>query len=127
MNKPIHTIDQQVQQLLQIRDIDFTETFYNNGVEWLEIFTFNDKDMVDFLVHSRIFWEWWRQNWRVRNRVFLQRMTAHWALDYNMLAAWKSIHNPKNLGIFPTSSVFEESVREMGNRIIEQELVKIEE
>lgn len=122
---PLSTTEKEVQRFLEIRDTDYTETFYDNGVGWIETFTDGDSGAIDMLVHNRLFWEWWRMNWENRDRAFLAYAESSYALNTNWLAEWKRRHSPKNLGLFPTAALLEESWKETKQQIIETETAKI--
>ena len=46
--------------------IDYDMTLFNKGMEWLDNFWFGNYKAVQMMSRSKIFWNWWANQWRIR-------------------------------------------------------------
>jgi hypothetical protein len=127
LNRQAERTENKVKELLGMSDADFTEVFYDKAVAWLEWFTENDAPVIDCLIHYLPWWNWWRNQWRIRDRVFINRVTDERSLKFNDLEAeWNRIHDVYMVGLFPSANIIEESIKQMTSRLQNVQPQKLE-
>lgn len=106
---------EQIKRLLQWSDEEYGEFIYNCGIQYLHRYIKSESQaIVDHMVRSRIFWNWWKTHWNLRDRAFLDRKTVNLATS-----TWRTIyyelHDPNTLAaeIYPNGVVLGESYNTM--------------
>lgn len=82
------------------------------GCAYLQNYMPHCPELIDELIETAIFWQWWRLEWLVRDECFLQQAAAHGPMHPDMLiAAYKQWHKPSDLAtkLAICSEVFENS------------------
>lgn len=89
---------------------------YMCGLRYLDAYLKGDADGKNLLEHSRIFWNWWKLHWTLREESYLEDAER---LDKVKLVTRKKVffevHNPFTLAadFHPNSTVLTESYAEM--------------
>lgn len=108
----------QVQKLLKWTEQEHSQFIYDCGLAYLTYYIKDEAEVIiSHMIRSRIFWNWWKANFRLRDQAFIDRKivdlkTETWHLIY------KELHDPKTLAaeIYPSGVVLGESY----NTMIEQ-------
>ncbi len=83
------TLQSQVCYLLKWDDQQYSQFIYDCGLEYLRYYIRNEsKEIIDHIIRSRIFWNWWKQNWFLRDQVFIDSNPV----DLNV-QTWRFIYN----------------------------------
>jgi hypothetical protein len=64
------TLKERVCQLLQWNEQQYAEFQYEAGLEYMQLYTLDDKVACNVLERSKIFWNWWKNAWANRDEVF---------------------------------------------------------
>lgn len=70
------SVKQQIVQLLQTREEGHSQHVYNSGLRYLRHYCGNDHKAIDFLTRSKLFWNWWKRQWGLRDEVFITSLKA---------------------------------------------------
>ncbi|MDP1810573.1 MAG: hypothetical protein Q8K66_04130 [Sediminibacterium sp.] len=82
----------QVMQLLNWDDLTYCEFQLEMGRQYLQSYIPRDPDGIDALLECRIFWNWWRNHWMLRDEQFLLASNIK-----NKLTLYRELHNPEFL------------------------------
>lgn len=67
----IDTVKNRVIKALQWNQQQYAQFQYEQGIEFLERYIPNDATGIDYLQRSKIFWQWWKNHWMIRDQRFL--------------------------------------------------------
>lgn len=101
-------------EILSWTEIDFTNFQYRIGTQYLQSYLSKEPVIVDELIASRIFWNWWRNEWLLRDKNFLYH-----AMNNDNLAVLSELyvqfHNVEVLlsDIYPCAIVLNQSYARM--------------
>lgn len=78
-------IKQQVCQLLQCTAEQYAVFQYETGLAYLQLYLHGYQPVQYELEASKIFWNWWKNQWAMRDAQFLQadHRGNHWAIYLN--------------------------------------------
>jgi len=62
---------QRLIKLLAWSELEYAEFQYNSGIEYLNAYIPDDVHGIDMLLRNRIFWNWWKNHWSIRDQQFL--------------------------------------------------------
>ena len=112
-------IQQSICKLLGITEQQYAEHQYNTGLNYLQLYLHGLQPATRELEGNRIFWNWWKNHWAIRDAQFLaeKHRGNHWAIytnthDAAMLAA----------EMRPNALVLGESYKVMIGRVIKKEV-----
>lgn len=109
----------QVMSLLRWNETQYADYQYRQGTAYLQSYISNDPQGIDMLVASRIFWAWWRNQWMIRDRQFLDSKVSR--LNHiTTLSIYLNLHNADALvsHIYPSGAVLEDSYAQMIGNVI---------
>lgn len=95
-----------IMALLGWSELDYGNFQYNTGIRYLEENFELDEASIDFLVRQRIFWQWWINEWNLRDE------REYLPLVANSPVPWKvymTIHNPRDIKRRPADIVLSET------------------
>lgn len=98
----IATIRRQIIELLHLDEDKFHHTIYETGMLYLHAY-FADEAVIDFVSRRKEFWNWWKNQWFIRDQVFVESLELSYvSLSYRH-ALYEALHNPQVLAaeIFP--------------------------
>lgn len=72
-------------KLLNWTEMQYNEFMYNCGRCYLIYFTNNDEDAINRLERSRMFWNWWKNGFALRDAVYLESDVARLHYENRML------------------------------------------
>lgn len=58
-------------ELLQWDEMDYAQYQYSNGITYLHWLLLGDNEARDYLERSKLFWNWWKNQWVIHDIVFL--------------------------------------------------------
>jgi hypothetical protein len=119
----MHSTRQQVMTLLRWDESQFAEFQYKTGKQYLQSYISSDPEGIDMLVGSRIFWNWWKNQWLARDMSFLTG-NIHKLNHATALNIYLCLHNPDALihSIYPGGAVLEDSYAQMIRNLIKSEI-----
>lgn len=120
--KKNHNTKQRVLSILKWQENQFTDFQYRMGCQYLQGYISKDPDMIDKLVCNRIFWNWWRNQWLLRDIPFVDSNIDK--VSYaTALSIYLNLHDPEVLvhSIYPGGAILEESYAAMMGNVIKSE------
>lgn len=98
---------QQVQNLLHWDELRYCHFKYRQGIQYLRLYTQGDDGMLNWLERNRLFWNWWKIQWALRDSVYAEDAGRLGQLQHRRLL-YTSLHNPYTLihEIVPPVDVF---------------------
>lgn len=116
-----------IQKLLRWSDETYCWYKYNTGLRYISIYQRDDVEGQIMSESNRVFWNWWKNQWCLREEVFLQ--------DYNKLIklrpetiirSYKALHNAQSLAmeIHPHAKALGDSYAVMMQELIDNEHAK---
>lgn len=116
----IAKIQKEIQTLVGLSEMEYAEKVFETGTDYIRQYLAYD-NYADAIVLSKIYWNWWKLQWHIRDMAFLK------------IAAWKShvqtttyrdiynrVHNVSDLvnEIYPNGYILKESYPEMINELM---------
>src|SRR5665213_405590 len=87
---------QRIQKMLLWTDLQYSTFIFETGMEYLELYIPTDRDGIDILSRSTIFWNWWKNHWDIRDMQYLA--DTDYNLSYLTLRSlYKYRHNAEHL------------------------------
>lgn len=116
-----------VMQLLQWSELEYANFQYESGLAYLRHYIPTDKWGQDMLQRSRLFWNWWKNQWLLRDECFLavgKEILTNAVSTENLRRLYFHDHNPATLAseIYPNRTVLDESYNQMIHSIHTEEL-----
>lgn len=110
-------VKQRVITLLGWTDLQYGEFQMKIGRQYLQSYIPRDPDGIDELLKNRIFWNWWRNHWMMRDEQFL---VAEMIQD--KLRLYTALHNPEFLTkeIYPNGHVLAAAYSKMIGDVIDE-------
>lgn len=114
---------QRVIKILHWTELEYAEFQMKMGKQYLQSYISTDPCGIDMLIDSRIFWNWWKNQWLIRDTSFIasnigkvNRSTA--------VAVYQCLHNADVLiqSIYPSRAVLDNSYAQMIDNVIKSEL-----
>lgn len=66
------TVKEQVCKILHWSELEYANYQYEQGLAYLQAYIPRDPQGIQELESSRIFWNWWKNQWVIRDETFLQ-------------------------------------------------------
>lgn len=112
-----------VMKLLKWSEMDFAEFQYESGLTYLKAYLPKDVYGQEALAASKIFWNWWKNQWANRDEVFYLDVTDTEISLLNRVRLYRALHDGYNLTkeIHPHRVVMEESYAIMVTDFVEKE------
>ena len=101
---------------------DYTWFKYQTGLRYLKLYTANNQAIYK-LERSRIFWNWWKNHWTIREEEWLLGFGKLQTISPRIrLQDYRAMHNAGGLAqeIFPNAKVLGESYAEMMQEVIDE-------
>lgn len=73
-----------IMSLLGWDELQYGECQYENGLKYVEPIKSADPDLMDQVLRNKMFWNWWKNHWTVRDEIFI-KMTRMVKLDRDEL------------------------------------------
>jgi len=70
------TNEQLIQALFDLTEQDYCDLKYNSGLTYAKRLTDNDEVGFDFLIKTKFYWQWWKNEWSTRDNIFLDTYSA---------------------------------------------------
>lgn len=111
--------------LLKWTDQEYAEYQYNNGIEFLDHYIPDDPTAADQLIRSRIYWAWWRNQWMLRDAVYINATHIHRLCP--LVESYKVMHDPRDLAssLYIGRVILEQSYAEMIGRLFDSSLKRV--
>lgn len=108
IKKQMQTTRQRVMSLLRWNESQYAEYQYKMGKQYLQSYIPRDPEGIDMLISSRIFWNWWKNQWLLRDMAFMDSEIEK-VNHATALSIYLNLHNPDALiqCIYPTGAVLE--------------------
>lgn len=109
------TNSQRVMSILRWNELEYATFIHETGLEYLELYIPGDRQGIDALSRSRIFWNWWKNHWAIRDQQFLDEMDKDIEHSFIPKALYEFYHSADMLSssIFPNAVVLENSYAKM--------------
>lgn len=115
--KKAATCKQEVCKLLNWTEMDYASYQYEQGLAYLQAYIPTDPQGIKELEESRVFWNWWKNHWTIRDESFLIMQPC----KINTPAQWYELfHNAKDLSreLHPRAIVLGKSYSKMIGKFI---------
>lgn len=95
--------------ILNWTEEQYTWFLFRQGLRYMFIYFGNDAAGIAFQEKRKIFWNWWRGQWYIREEAFVQNFQQHYPQDQT-LKEYKLVHNAAILAseIYPDASLLGE-------------------
>lgn len=105
---------ERIMRLLEWSELQYCEFQYRIGLEYLQAYIQSDPSAIAFLESHRVFWNWWRNQWVLRDEVYLDSEIYTVGIKYRR-NIYTELHNPRALaeGITPPAVVLDDSYAQM--------------
>ena len=104
---------QSVMEIMGWSDMDYATFIHETGLAYLDQYAQHDQAGIDALNRSRIFWNWWKNQWAIRDAQYLtiydNFSTENWEPLYRQMHGVDELTN----SIYPNAVVLEESYAQM--------------
>jgi hypothetical protein len=109
------TNSQRIIKMLRWTELEYATFINETGLEYLERYIPNDRQGIHALNRSRIFWNWWKNQWAIRDTNYLEIVDLFSPNNWEPL--YHQEHSPAVLtnSIFPSAVVLDESYAIMIN------------
>ncbi len=85
-----------VLKLIGITEFNYLEHQCNCGLEYLDILCQDSPEVFEEISSSPLFWNWWKNQWMIRDEDFASSKIADVSLRYR-LRIWEEYHNAQLL------------------------------
>ncbi len=125
---------QEIQERLGLSDFDCNTMVFENGMEYLNCYIESfgiqgatDKQLeasrqawISEIAQTSIFWKWWTNQWKLRDRRFCQNSNSNRSIQPWSLAVYHMVHDPKVLAgqIYPNRVVMTETYEQMMSKLV---------
>ena len=104
-----------IMALIEIKEQDYCNMQYETGLQWLE-----HKKANWVFEDSKLFWNWWKNQWVMRDKVFLSDF-GHLSEKHTL----RLLYNRRNMlaklvDIYPPSVIMNESYHHFTNNFIKK-------
>lgn len=109
------TIQEQIVDILQWDEDRYSKYVLECGNAYLYAYIKNEaEEVIAQIKRSRIFWNWWKINWQLRDLAFIESISAPIKKDVAR-QVYQSLHDPATLAaeLFPDGTVLGESYAAM--------------
>jgi len=113
-----------VMQWLFWSDLEYSTCQFESGMLYLEAYLGGNAKSIDLLSRSKLFWVWWRNHWKNRDKEFMSITKSVHVRELDMRRElYKDYHNGEKLvkEIHPNTVVLHESYTEMAEGIIKEQ------
>lgn len=116
------TTKQQVQSLLQWDDLQYGQFQYDQGLLYLQHNMLGGDDTwLSELSRSPIFWQWWVNQWNIRDKQFLKDVWPVTGGHHNLMVdQYEGLHDHLNLDCKPHKAVMQKTYAAMMGKFIDQ-------
>ncbi|NOS92480.1 MAG: hypothetical protein HOP30_11195 [Cyclobacteriaceae bacterium] len=117
----------QVCRELRWTDVDYTQFQFEQAHAYLAAYLKGDEYSVSVMERRRIFWNWWKNHWNLRDGAFIE-FAANAAFNVDdMRVFYTDIHDGETLAaeIYPNGVVLTESYANMVDELIKQETATV--
>lgn len=117
---PAPDVQQQVQRLLGWTELEYADFQYEQGIAYLQAYIPNDQHGIDILLREKIYWNWWKNHWAIRDQDFIDVADDGTSCSHKTLCnLYRKFHSVKLLvdTIFPNAVVLGESYAKMIGQI----------
>ncbi len=83
---------QAITRMLGMTEEQYADMKYSYGLLYIETYIPNDAEARRHLESSKIFWNWWKNHWLLRDETFLVYAKDLYKMDRK--AAYNQLHNP---------------------------------
>lgn len=105
------TNSQRIIQMLRWTELEYATFINETGLQYLEAYIPGDRAGIDALNRSRIFWNWWKNHWAIRDKQFLDRVDFLGDKTGRIDHLYFAFHEVNMLlcTVFPNAIILEES------------------
>jgi hypothetical protein len=120
-------LKEQVLKVLQWGEQTYCDHQYNTGLAYLNYYIPTDAMWMEFLVRSKIFWNWWKNKWAERDQAFMVQVGGAWehVKVSTLVELYLQLNDPYELShdCKPHGVVLTESYARMMQEVIDYEIV----
>lgn len=114
------SLQQRICKLMHWDDEDYALFQYETGLQYLAEYIPNDRFGAEQLTRSKVYWNWWKNQWAMRDEAFIEMVKPHWRYD-DIVYVYLDEHNPSILigTTHPSAVVLNQSYAEMIQQVID--------
>jgi len=71
------TNEQLIQALFDLSEQQYCDLKYNSGLTYAKRLTDSDEVGFEFLIKTKFYWHWWKNEWAKRDNEFLETYSAY--------------------------------------------------
>lgn len=118
-------LQEQVIELLRWTEMEYNTFQFESGLAFVESYISRDSPYGQVLLQSRVFWAWWKNQWALRNEIFVRdvdRISKRWCIE----DWYKTMNSGKALACHthPNRRVIDDSYAEMITKFVNDERSK---
>lgn len=105
---------ERIMRLLEWSELQYCEFQYRMGLEFLQEYIPGDPYGIAYLERHRVFWAWWRNQWTLRDEIYLNSDISTVRLRHRQNIYIQN-NNPRALaqGITPPALLLDDSYAQM--------------
>jgi len=117
-------LKKRVCQLLGWEELQYAEFMYNSGRNYLLYYTNGDTFFTEQIERSKIFWNWWKNHWVLRDEAFITNENINYLHEQNILLMYIHTHDARVLAseIRPSGLLLKETYAAMMGELIKKEV-----
>lgn len=93
----MHSAKHQVMKLLCWTEMEYAAYQEKNGRLYLQYYIPKCPDMIDTMVESRIFWNWFKNQWLMRDEIFIRDLQVQCSDVDFCRAVYQALNHPDRL------------------------------
>lgn len=121
IKKQSASVKKQVLSIVSWNETEFAEFQEKVGKQYLQSYISTDPEGIDMLVKSRIYWNWWKNQWLIRDTSYVssnvRRLSHRQAFNIYM-----GLHDADILiqSIYPAGAILDHTYAQMIGEVIKQ-------
>lgn len=122
ISKQMHQSKTSITKLLNWNELQYAELQYNSGLQYLSFYIPDDPQGIDMLERNKLFWNWWKNQWAMRDLAFLECPIENLHIQ-KRISLYLELHDPVRLTaeIYPSRTVLDDSYAQMIGEVFKAE------
>lgn len=111
-----------IMRLCNINEMHYAEIVFEYGIAFLEHYTGGDHWAVNQLSQTKSYWNWYKQQWFVIDKVFYEYYAVYEGhiKSERMLHIWLEEHGAKKITAYPPSELFHSTYSQMFDQAVKE-------
>ena len=109
------TNSKRIIKMLGWSELEYATFINETGMQYLELYIPADRQGIYMLNRSRIFWNWWKNQWAIRDEIYLAIVNDFSPRNWELLYRQEHSADVLTNSIFPSAVVLHDSYAVMIN------------